>query len=217
MRMSRHVVQVVLAVAVGGAVAGGVTGCASGAAEHLDPSGLVVVSESRDGVVPEQLRDAYAAYDLLTEANPDDFGFASPAIEGVTVTVGTTSARGRELLTAFSTGSPAVTSASAQALTSAAEQAIGLRAVAVPVTTSRREVEALRDELIGWSRDPRFADAGIRSTAVERSSGAALLGVERLTPALATALVDAYGADAVVVLEGGADLPEMTAGSGALP
>lgn len=96
MRMSRHVVQVVLAVAVGGAVAGGVTGCASGAAEHLDPSGLVVVSESRDGVVPERLRDAYAAYDLLTEANPDDFGFASPAIEGVTVTVGTTSARGRE-------------------------------------------------------------------------------------------------------------------------
>jgi len=199
------------------------TACSRAPTVTTDASGLVVISDRRDEVVHEQVRDAYAAYDLLTESHPDDFGFASPNIDGVTVRVGVVSDGARELLAAFALGRPPAPSLETDggteeaqkrelSLRGAAEQAIGLQAASTPVTHSRRETEALRDEVIGWATDARFADAGIWMSEIERSTGMVVLGAEHLTPALASAIVDRYGTDRIVVQLGDRPETEMTAG-----
>lgn len=75
------VTAVVAASLSGAATLGSSTG------DYTDQSGLKVIGASHDRVVPEALRDAYAAYDALSEANPNDFGYASPNLVNGTVSM----------------------------------------------------------------------------------------------------------------------------------
>ncbi|GIF78033.1 hypothetical protein [Asanoa siamensis] len=161
--------------------------------------------------MPEKLRDAWAAYDALSEAYPDDFGYASPNITDGTLSMGVVTSRGRSALAAMAAGKQ-VTLAStlaenaetaqkrAGALQMAATKAPGLNAVAVAATRSRSAVEKDKDDLIDWSRDPAFADADIYRTAVERSTGRVILSAAKLTPTLAKAIVAAHGTQNVVLM-----------------
>lgn len=199
----------VLAIALIIQPAGAASAAPSG--DHTDASGLTVVKASHDRVVPESLRDAYAAYDALSEAYPDDFGYASPNLDKGVVQVAVVNARGTAALDAISHGRPPAakttvpeaTADAAQkragALAQAAAAAPGLRAVATRATRSRADVERAKDDLIEWSRDPRFADADIWQTSVERSTGRVILTAAALTPALAQAIVRAYGTEEVAV------------------
>jgi hypothetical protein len=185
-------------------------GAAEPAGDHIDASGLTVLKASHDQIVPDELREAYAAYDALSEAYPDDFGYASPNITDGKVSLGVVTARGRNALTAMMRGAspnaPRALGETAEtadkrtaALAQATGKAAGLPVVAGTVRRSRTEVERDKDALIEWSRDPRFAEADIWQTAVERSTGRVILTAAKLTPTLAQAIVQAYGTDQVAV------------------
>ncbi len=79
---------------------------ATTASSYRDSSGLLVISASRDEVVPEADRDAWAAYDALTEQYPDDLGYASPNLTSGTVEVGASTLDGQRVLADFAAGLP---------------------------------------------------------------------------------------------------------------
>lgn len=182
----------------------------SSSGERRDASGLLVISTTRDLVIPEEARDAWAAYDALTEAFPDDFGYASPNLVGSSVDVSVVTSVGANLLASVSKGQaiggPFEGSAAsdeeakrAWALSEAATRAPGLSARAVGTSQSRRQVEEIKNRLIDWSLEPLYTNARIWSTYVERSTGKVVLIAEKLTPELSAAVVSAYGTEAVVV------------------
>lgn len=199
------------AVAVVGAIviAAGVTSAASSptgedvAFRH--PSGLSVVAQDREPPIPEKLRDAAGALEALSEANPDDFGYVSADPDG-TLRLGVATGTGHTALAAFLQGkapapAKAATNEAEQRLDEVARQArevLGLSVTEVP-GRARSQVEADKDFAIGLSLDPRFADAGVWQTHVERESGRVIISVENLTDVLAQHLVDTYGASNVAV------------------
>lgn len=212
MRFGSFKVRALLVVGamVATAVSSGSAEPSSKVTEYRDPSGLLIVAGTRDPVVDERLRDAWAAYDALTERYPDDFGYASPIIESERIQVATRTEKGRSLLEAFGAGTPprpddnagAVSeegSKRQEALTDAVARAGGLQAQAITSGSSRRDVEDVKDSLIGWSLDPAFADAGMWRTEIEKSTGKVILTAETLTPDLARAIVAVYGTERVIV------------------
>jgi hypothetical protein len=209
----RCVLTVAATVAVLGATMGSApVDAASRTADYTDPSGLLVVMTGHDRIVPEAQRDSYAAYDALSEANPEDFGYASPNIENGKVSLAVVSAKGEAALVALEGGgkptaattalrgeSAEATQKRAGAGAQAAPRGRGLQVNATHTGRSRASVERDKDALIDWSKDPRFAEADLWQTSVESSTGRVIVTVAKLTPALAEAIVAAYGTADVVV------------------
>jgi hypothetical protein len=180
--------------------------------DYVDPSGLRVIAASHDTSLPESMRDLYAAYDALGEASPDDFGYASPNLRNGVLSVAVVTPKGRALLSDFSSGRVSSFAVDAR-LTPSAEtnhkrvsalQQAAIQAAHRPVAVtsaprSRSEVERDKHALIDWAADPRFVDADIWQTSVERSTGRVIVTASALTPVLARALVAAYGTEKVVV------------------
>lgn len=119
-------------------------------------------------------------------------------------------AAGRSALNAMVSGAPPAAppdlgeSAEAEqkragALAEAVQLTGGLTATVVTAGRSRSAVERDKDALIEWSSDPRFADAGIWQTSVERSTGRVIVTAAKLTPLLAETIVAKYGTRDVAV------------------
>jgi hypothetical protein len=199
-----------LSVAVAGLSVPAPASAQPAAGDYVHASGLTVIAASHDQVVPADLRGAYAAYDALSEAYPEDFGYASPNLADGTVSLGVVTAKGRAALASLSAGRALPATAAlgdsteaaqkrSAALTQAAKPAAAVTAATKPVTRSRALVEQDKDALIEWSRDRRFAEADIWQTSVERSTGRVVVTVAKLTPLLAETIVARYGTEKVAV------------------
>jgi hypothetical protein len=184
---------------------------------HRHASGLLVVTEAdlrKD--IPPRLRDAYAAYDLLAQSHPRDFGYVHVDKRGRLV-LGVATRRGQAVLTSYRAG--AVPARSGSATTAAAKQQVALAAakaaargasaaVVTEPSDSRDAVEALKHQVTELADDPALADADLWQSQVDAATEHVLIKVARLTDAAAARIVAEFGTERVEVME--APNPEST-------
>lgn len=86
-----------VALSVGISAVGLTTGAADGAPAqpHRHTSGLLVLPSFEHGVIPPGLADEYDTYELLAEANPEDFGYVHEESGQLILDVASESGRGK--------------------------------------------------------------------------------------------------------------------------
>jgi len=177
----------------------------AGANRHS--SGLILLNaENVHSIIPEALRDAVGVYDLLAEANPDDFGYAYAS--GGSVVVDVTTDAGAARLDAMRQGKALDTPAhdpmgkAAQAIADSQASVAGMPVVARRVSASRTVIERFKHELADVAyADPALAPAGIWQTEVQRDTGRVVVRLVKLTEAAAARIVELYGTEQVAVVE----------------
>jgi streptogrisin C len=177
---------------------------------YIGSSGVEVrVPSSEAPAVPESLRDAFAALDLLTEANPDDLGYVSVDDDGDGLVIGIPATAGQALVDDALRGvAPSPVAKIAGDETSAKmqeelQQGLGLLKTAKvarkPAGLSRRETESIKDAAIELSNNAELRTAGIWQTRVDRVTGKVIVTAEQATDTLTDELARTFGAANVVV------------------
>ena len=179
---------------------------------HRHTSGLLVVPGVKVPPVPEQLGDEYGRLELLSSAYPDSYGYVHLDQSGTKLVMETRSPQATSQVKALLQGKmtagkvratsadpygklPGVLAASGVSATETSTAAIH------QTQTSRAELESVKDSAFDLAQDPRYADADIWQTEVDRSAGRVVLTAAHLTDVLAQTLVATYGTDLVAVTE----------------
>jgi streptogrisin C len=156
--------------------------------------------------IPESLRDAYGVYDLMAEANPDDFGYVRVSGNSLVVTVVTD--RGVDRISALTAGRPLPALAVdpygkvGKTIAESRGRIAGVQMTSSRSQLSRANAERLKHEVTDIAYvDPGLTAAGIWRTGVDRSTGRVAIWLENLTDDAAATLVSRYGTEQVEIIE----------------
>jgi len=208
MNTRKRIISVLVATAVGlSALAIGqlAANTAPNNGSHTDPSGLTVIYGPT--TIPDGLTDAWAAAYSVAQNKPDDFGY--PAVQGDAVFLPPVSAAA----IALSNTDPQVASQQLQEYartlwkdgTTAFEPSIDVIALinlsappGKPYKLSATQIDQLINDIFDARDDPSLKKGGIYQTSLD-ASGRILVTLRKLTPAVASSLVEKYGADNIVI------------------
>jgi hypothetical protein len=208
-RVRRYAVAATVLVALAGAALTVAAARGGDPEPHRHSSGLWVLADLEGARVPPELSDQFGAYDLLSEAYPQELRYAH--VEAGRLVVDAASDQGVELATAMSAGEalPAVDRGidpyrKMKAMLAEKSGAVRGKPIVIRrVTQSRADVDRIQNGVIDFARDPALADAEIWETSADPATGRVVVRMTKLTDAAAAAIVDAYGTERVVVIEEG--------------